>query len=168
MTKMLEPIIAEMQQEAATTRRLLERVPDAKLTFKPHHTCMTMGQLAIHTATIPGVLTGLAQLEEFDAVNAKFDPPQPASTAEILKAFDESIATAEKNLSGMTDSSATGNFRMLAKGREVFVIPRMGMLRAIVLNHWYHHRGQLSVYLRMLEVPIPVIYGRSADENPFA
>jgi uncharacterized damage-inducible protein DinB len=168
MTTIVEPIIAEMQQEAIATRRLLERVPDAKLTFKPHHTCMTLGQLAIHTATIPGALTGLAQLEEFDTVNANFNPPQPASTAEILKAFDESIATAEKNLSAMTEAAAMGNFRMLAKGREVFVIPRMGMLRTIALNHWYHHRGQLSVYLRMLEVPIPVIYGRSADENPFA
>jgi len=168
MTKMVEPIIAEMQREAATTRRLLERVPDAKLTWKPHHTSMTLGQLAIHTATIPGVLTGLAQLEEFDTVNANFDPPQPATTAEILTAFDGSIATAQENLSNMTESAAMGNFRMLAKGKEVFVIPRMGMLRAIVLNHWYHHRGQLSVYLRMLEVPIPVIYGRSADENPFA
>ena len=168
MTTTLEPMIAELQQEAATTRRLLERVPDAKLTWKPHHTSMTLGQLAIHTATIPGVLTGLAQLDEFDTVNAKFDPPQPNSTAEILTAFDDSIATAQENLSGMTESAAMGNFRMLAKGREVFVIPRMGMLRAIVLNHWYHHRGQLSVFLRMLEVPIPVIYGRSADENPFA
>ncbi len=168
MTGMLEPILAEMQQEAVTTRRLLERVPDAKLTFKPHHTCMTLGQLALHTATIPGVLTGLAQLEEFDAANAQFSPPQPGSTAEILAAFDDSLATARENLGKMTESAALGNFRMLAKGREVFVIPRMGMLRAIVLNHWYHHRGQLSVYLRMLEVPIPVIYGRSADENPFA
>lgn len=168
MTKMLEPMMNEMQQEGTTTKRLLERVPDGKLTWKPHHTSMTLGQLAIHTAMIPGVLTKLAQLGEFDTVNANFTPPQPNNTKEILTAFDESMASAQENLSGMTESGAMGNFRMMSKGREVFVIPRMGMLRSIVLNHWYHHRGQLSVYLRMLEVPIPVIYGRSADENPFA
>jgi len=160
--------MTEMDQEAVTTRRLLERVPEAKLTFKPHHTSLTLGQLALHTAMIPGALTKLAQLDEFDTVNANFNPPQPNSTEEILTAFDGSIAAARENLSGMTESAATGNFRMMSKGREVFVIPRMGVLRGIVLNHWYHHRGQLSVYLRMLEVPIPVIYGRSADENPFA
>jgi uncharacterized damage-inducible protein DinB len=168
MLTILEPMMGELQQEAATTKRLLERVPDSKLTWKPHPTSMTLGQLAIHTAMIPGTLTGLAQLDEFDAVNANFTPPQPNSTQEILAAFDESIATAQANLSGMTEAAVLGNFRMMANGKEVFTLPRVGMLRAIALNHWYHHRGQLSVYLRMLEVPIPVIYGRSADENPFA
>jgi uncharacterized damage-inducible protein DinB len=168
MTKMLEPMMAELQQEAATTKRLLERVPDGKLTWKPHHTSMTLGQLAFHVATIPGALTKLAQLDEFDTVNANFTPSQPNSTDEIMTAFDGSIAAANENLSGMSEAAAMGTFRMMSKGREVFAMPRMGMLRAIALNHWYHHRGQLSVYLRMLEVPMPVIYGRSADENPFA
>src|ERR1035438_5389566 len=123
MVKMLEPMMGEMQQEAATTKRLLERVPDAHLMWKPHHTSMTLGQLAIHTATIPGVLTKLAQLEEFDTVNANFTPPQPNSTEEILTAFDGSIAEAQANLGGMTEAAAMGTFRMMSKGREVFTIP---------------------------------------------
>ena len=168
MPTMLEPMMSELDQEAATTKRLLQRVPADQLTWRPHRKSMTLGQLALHVAMIPGALSKLAQLEEFDSANANFDPPQPQSTAEICKAFEESLSAAHENLKAMTDASAGGTWRMGSKGREVLAMPRVTMLRGIMLNHWYHHRGQLSVYLRMLDVPIPVIYGRSADENPFA
>ena len=168
MTKMLEPMINEIQQEAVTTRVILERVPADKLSWKPHPKSMSLGQLALHIAAIPGGLSKLAQLEEFDVANANFNPPEPKDAGEILSTLDSSLKAAKEYLGGINESTAMGNWRMTSKGKEVCTIPRVAMLRSIMLNHWYHHRGQLSVYLRLLDVPVPVIYGRSADENPFA
>jgi uncharacterized damage-inducible protein DinB len=168
MTKMLEPMIRKIQQEAVITRTVLERVPADKLAWKPHPKSMSLGQLALHIAAIPGGLSKRAQLEEFDVANANFNPPEPKDSNEILSTLDASVKAAKDYLGGISDSTAVGNWRMTSKGKEVFTVPRVAMLRSIMLNHWYHHRGQLSVYLRLLEVPVPVIYGRSADENPFA
>jgi uncharacterized damage-inducible protein DinB len=168
MIKMLEPMCGEIVQEAAITRRVLERVPADKLTWKPHPKSMSLGQLAMHVAGIPGAIAGIAELDEFDAAAANFDPPNPKNAGEILAALDSSVETAQKYLAGLSESSAMETWRAMANGREVMAIPRAALLRSIMLNHWYHHRGQLSVYLRLLEVPVPVIYGRSADENPFA
>jgi uncharacterized damage-inducible protein DinB len=110
----------------------------------------------------------LAQQEGLDTSQANFDPPPPGDAKQILTAFEASIKATEENLGGLSESTAVGNWRLTSKRKEVFTVPRVGLLRTIMLNHWYHHRGQLSVYLRLLEVPVPVIYGRSADENPFA
>jgi uncharacterized damage-inducible protein DinB len=104
----------------------------------------------------------------FDAGKANFDAPAPSDTKQVHAALDESIRTAEECLGSMSDQTAMGNWRLTVHGKEAFTQPRIAVLRSIVLNHWYHHRGQLSVYLRLLDVPVPVIYGRSADENPFA
>ena|SRR5258707_7476358 len=165
---MIEPMLNELRQEAATTRRVLERVPGEKLAWKPHQKSMSLGQLALHVASIPRDLVMLAQLDEFDASPANFDPPEAKSVEEILAALDVSVKTAEDYLAGIDDETAMTSWRLTARGKEVFTVPRAGLLRSIMLNHWYHHRGQLSVYLRLLEVPVPAIYGRSADENPFA
>ena len=165
---MLDSLINELRQEALTTKRVLERLPEEKLSWKPHETSMSLGQLSLHVASIPGNVTRLAQLNAFDASDANFIPPQPESVEQILSAFDESLNSAESYLSGLDDKAATDTWRLTSKGEEVFSMPRISMLRTIMLNHWYHHRGQLAVYLRLLEVPVPVIYGRSADENPFA
>lgn len=164
---MLDSMLNELRQEAATTRRVLERVPEEKLSWKPHPKSLSLGQLSLHVASIPGDLVGLAQLEEFDASQANFVPPEADSIDQILTALDTSVRTAENYLSGLDDKTAAGDWRLTLRGEEVFSIPRIGMLRTIMLNHWYHHRGQLAVYLRLLEVPVPVIYGRSADEDPF-
>lgn len=161
-------MLEELQQEAATTRRILERVPGDKLSWAPHPKSMTLGQLALHVASIPGAISGLAQLDEFDASAANFSPPAAASKDEVMAAFDDAIAKASAYLGGLTPEAAAAPWRLTMRGNEVFTVPRAGMLRSILLNHWYHHRGQLSVYLRLLDVPVPVIYGRSADENPFA
>jgi uncharacterized damage-inducible protein DinB len=168
MIKMLEPMMSEIQQEGVITKRVLERVPGDKLSWRPHPKSMSLGQLALHIATIPGNLSKLAQLEGFDASAANFDPPAPNNANEILTALDTSLKAAEEYLGGVSESAVMGNWCLTSKGKEVFIIPRVGLLRTIMLNHWYHHRGQLSVYLRLLEVPVPVIYGRSADENPLA
>jgi uncharacterized damage-inducible protein DinB len=167
MTKMMEPVVGELQQEAATTKRVLERVPSDKLGWKPHPKSMSLGQLAMHVATIPGGISKLAQVDEFEVNPASFNQPAPKDAAEILAALEASVKAAEEYLGGVSDSAALGNWRATANGKEVMAMPRAAMLRALMLNHWYHHRGQLSVYLRLLEVPVPTIYGPSADENPF-
>ena len=167
MNKMLEPMLSEFREEAKITRRVLDRVPADKLAWRPHPKSMSLGQLALHIASIPGRTSKLAQLEEFDASQAAFDPLAAADLKQIHAAFDQSVRSAEECLGSMTDEAAVGNWRLTFRGKEVFTQPRAEVLRSVMLNHWYHHRGQLSVYLRLLEVPVPVIYGRSADENPF-
>jgi uncharacterized damage-inducible protein DinB len=168
MTPTLQPMLNEFREEAAITRRVLARIPADKLTWKPHAKSMTLGQLAMHIATVPGALSKIAQLDEFDAGQANFTPPQPKTLEEIQAALEESIRDAEECIGGMTEQRAMGTWRLLVNGKQAASQPRVGVLRSIMLNHWYHHRGQLSVYLRLLDVPVPVIYGRSADENPFA
>ncbi len=168
MSKIMEPMMSEIDQEAATTKRVLERVPGDKLTWKPHTKSMSLGQLAMHVATIPGGITKLAQVDNFEIDPAAFVPPNPKNTAEILAALDASVQAAKEYLGGVSESAATAKWRLTLQGKEIMAMPRAVMLRSIMLNHWYHHRGQLSVYLRLLEVPVPSIYGPSADENPMA
>jgi uncharacterized damage-inducible protein DinB len=168
MTPMVDPMLKEFREEAATTKRVLERVPADKLTWKPHRKSMSLGQLALHIASVPGSLARISQLDEFDVAQANFDPPAPKDVEQIHAALQESIRSAEECLSGMNEQKAMGNWRLTTNGKQIFNRPRVEVIRSIMLNHWYHHRGQLSVYLRMLDVPVPVIYGRSADENPFA
>ncbi|HTW32092.1 MAG TPA: DinB family protein [Candidatus Sulfotelmatobacter sp.] len=165
---LIEPILAELHEEAAITKRVLQRVPADKLAWRPHAKSMSLGQLAQHVATIPGGLARLVSQDSFDVTQGNFNPPQPASLDEILAAHEQSIRDAEQLLQGMSDQQATAGWRLLRNGAEVFTRRRIEVLRSIMLNHWYHHRGQLSVYLRLLDIPVPVIYGRSADENPFA
>ena len=158
---------AELEQEAQITSRVLARVPDEKLTWKPHPKSMTLGQLALHTATIPGNIAGITTPDTFELDPSRFgNSPQPASVAEIHKAFDESLSAAKTYLAGLNDEKSEALWRLKAGDREVMAIPRKWALRTIMFNHLYHHRGQLSVYLRLLEIPVPVIYGASADENP--
>jgi uncharacterized damage-inducible protein DinB len=165
---MTDRLLNELHQEAAITRRVLERVPGDKLEWRPHPKSMSLGQLAMHVASIPGNLSGLVQVDEFDASQANFTPPSPSSVEEILTAHDGSLRAAQDYLGGVDEQTARESWRLTFKGKEVFTAPRGGVIRSLMLNHWYHHRGQLSVYLRLLDIPVPVIYGRSADENPFA
>ncbi len=168
MIPMSQAMLVEIQQEAATTRRVLERVPENKLAWRPHKKSMTLGQLALHTAEVPGAIAKISEPDEFDASQANFGPKQPESLGEIFAAHDESVRAAEDCLQALTQEKANATWRLKMGTKEVLTIPRAGLLRAIMLNHWYHHRGQLSVYLRLLDVPLPSIYGPSADENPFA
>lgn len=161
-----EAFVQELEQEARTTRRVLERVPDAHLAWKPHAKSWSLGQLALHIATVPG---GVASLVTAPSVHApNFVQPAATRAAELLPALDQSIAQAKGVLQDLDDASMGAIFRIMVGDQEVMALPRAAFLRAIMLNHWYHHRGQLSVYLRELNVPVPSIYGPSADENPFA
>src|SRR2546428_5884193 len=150
MIESMETMLNELHQEAATTRRLLERVPGDKLSWKPHRKSMSLGQLALHVASIPGDLARLAQLDEFDAAQANFEPATPNNVKELLTALDASLGAAEEYLHRINDATAAGVWRLTLRGKEVFTTPRSGLLRSLMLNHWYHHRGQLSVYLRLL------------------
>ena len=161
-------MLGEFREEVAITRRVLDRVPEDKLTWKPHPKSMTLGQLAGHIAAIPGRISCWAHEDGFDVLTGSFVPPQPTSRQEILEAFEQSVRDADQNLEGLTDESLAETFRLVRGDREIFQQPRSAVLRTVMLNHWYHHRGQLSVYLRLLDVPLPVIYGRSADADPFA
>jgi uncharacterized damage-inducible protein DinB len=165
---MPDSLLNELYQEAAVTRRVLERVPGDKLEWRPHPKSMSLGQLGMHVASIPGNLSRLVQANEFDASQANFTPPSPSSVEEILTAHDESLRAAQDYLGSVDEQTSRESWRLTFKGKAVFTAPRGGVIRSLMLNHWYHHRGQLSVYLRLLDVPVPVIYGRSADENPFA
>jgi len=167
MATMLDPMLSEFREEVVITRRILDRVPADKLSWKPHEKSMSLGQLAIHIAQVPGSLARIAQQDGFDVSQGNFVPTPPKDLQEIHAAFEQSVRDAEACLAGMSDQKAQGNWCLKLKDKELFTKPRIGVLRSIMLNHWYHHRGQLSVYLRMLEVPVPVIYGRSADESPF-
>jgi len=161
----IDGMLMELEQEAKTTRRVLERVPGDQLGWKPHKKARTLGELALHVASTPGAVATLACESEIQAPDFRDQAPQ--SAAELIPALDESVATAKRLLASMDDARLSETWRVKRNGQEVLAIPRAALLRSIMLNHWYHHRGQLSVYLSELGVPIPSIYGPSADENPF-
>jgi uncharacterized damage-inducible protein DinB len=159
-------ILAELEREAPATRRALARVPMEKLDWRPHPKSMSVGQLAIHVAGIPGNLARLSQGPGFDVASRPPGPPaQPEPNVDLVRHLDEGLAQARAILSTWTDADAEATWRLSNGDKEVFAIPRRQMVRTMLLNHWYHHRGQLQVYLRLLDVPVPVVYGRSADEG---
>jgi uncharacterized damage-inducible protein DinB len=168
MTKMMEPIIHEFRAEAKTTERVLKTVPNEKLRWKPHPKSLSLGQLALHIATVPGATARMLQKDEHEVNPDAFRFQDPQSTEEIRGTFQQSVKDAETFLCGLSEEQAMGRFTLKAGGRKIFTEPRLGVVRMIMLSHLYHHRGQLSVYLRLLDVPVPSIYGPSADENPFA
>ena len=162
---LIDGMLQELEREAHTTRRVLERVPDDQLSWRPHKTARTLGELALHIATVPGAVAQLASQSPAQA--PQFTDPAPRSAAELVPALNESIAKAKQVLGGMDDETLGATWRLMHGERELLAMPRAAILRNIMLNHWYHHRGQLTVYLRQLGVPIPSVYGPSADENPF-
>jgi uncharacterized damage-inducible protein DinB len=163
---LIDGLLQELEAEAQTTRRVLERVPDDQLRWRPHEKARTLGELALHVAIVPGsVAEFVASPSPVQA--PQFIDPSPKSASELIPALDRSVAKAKEVLGGMDDAAIMATWRMLNGEREVFAVPRMAMLRSVMLNHWYHHRGQLTAYLRQLGVPVPSIYGPSADENPF-
>ena len=164
---LIDGMLQELEQETQTTRRVLARVPDNQLAWRPHEKARTLGELALHVAMVPG---GVAELvaSPSPAQAPQFADPSPKSVSELSPALDQSIAKAKAALGGMDDAALMTTWRLMQGDRELLAVPRATMLRSVMLNHWYHHRGQLTVYLRELGVPIPSIYGPSADENPFA
>lgn len=163
---MAQMLLAEFEQEAQTTRKFLERLPDDKLEWRPHAKSMTAGQLALHIAVSPGQVVRMAQESEVSVPDFNRPNPQPANTREILSALDETIATVREVLPRFSDEQLQAVWKMKAGGKEVLAMPRAALLRSILLNHWYHHRGQFGVYLRLLGAKVPSSYGPSGDELP--
>jgi uncharacterized damage-inducible protein DinB len=160
-----QSLLSEFETQAPITRRFLERLPEDKLTWKPHEKSMSAGQLAYHLAFIPGGVIRFVQNNPVQAPDfAGF--PQPASRQEILAKYDESIAAVRDLLPKFDDASMRETWRMVSGGREVLAQPRGEFLRDVMFSHWYQHRGQFCVYLRLLNVAVPASWGPSADEAP--
>ncbi len=162
----MQELLQELDQEARKTRQVLERVPEGRLDWRPHDKSLTLGQLAMHVATLPGAIAALSAVETFD-VRTQIPRPSASSTAELLETLERSVADATARLGAMRDADLALPWRMTRGGRELFAITRGALLRTILFNHWYHHRGQLTVYLRQTGAPVPAIYGDSADEPAF-
>ncbi len=161
-----DSFISELQMEAATTRRLLACVPEGKMDWQPHPRAMALGQLVQHVAEIPS-MTLMMEQDSLDM--SDFHPPALAvSSAAAVATLDAAVESAVASLGRVDDAKAMGSWSLMQGDRTIVTMPRTALYRSILLNHWYHHRGQLSTYLRMLDVKLPSIYGPSADENPFA
>lgn len=159
-----DALLAEYDHEMGTTRKLLARVPEDKLAWKPHEKSMTLGGLATHLANLPN--WGGAILNEacFDLADAPQHLPEERSRDAILKMFDESTRRT-RGWMDKTDAEYQGMWVLKRDGQEVFSLPRAAAFKSFVINHMIHHRGQLSVYLRLNDVPVPAIYGPTADEG---
>lgn len=164
--RLVDPILMELDQEAEITKRLLDIIPEDKLSWRPHPKAKSLGELAMHVATLQG---GVAEISQLDTKEAGDFPPDVGaiSRAQILAAFAESLQKAKDIVSATDDARAMAEWRLTKDGQTLLSMPRMGFWRSILLNHNYHHRGQLSAYLRELDIPLPSIYGPSADTNPF-
>ena len=165
-TTIADAIVMEMDQEAETTKRLFGVIPEDKLDWRPHPKAKTLGELAMHIAQIP---RGVAELADMDVAEVPNLLPDPkfSTRAELLSAFAESLEKGKAIVGATDDSRAMAEWKLVKGDKVVLAMPRAAFWRAILLNHNYHHRGQLSTYLRQLDVVLPSIYGPSADVNPF-
>ncbi len=160
-----QSLLDEFEVQAPITRRFLERMPEDRLTWKPHEKSMSAGQLALHLATVPGAVIRFVQADSGQAPDFT-QIPQPATRAEVLRTLDESIAAVRAQLPNLNDTAMNKTFRVMAGEQEIMAQPRHQFIRDILLSHWYQHRGQFSVYLRLLGIPVPACWGPSADESP--
>ena len=161
-------LLPEFDMEMDSTRRTLERVPDDKFDWKPHEKCGTLGWMASHVATLPHWAKITMQQDSLDIAPAEgptFVLPKPASRKELLEIFDKNRAEARAALAAGTDATYAQPWALLMGGKELFSEPRSAVLRRMVFNHLIHHRGQLTMYLRLLDVPVPGLYGPSAEEQ---
>jgi uncharacterized damage-inducible protein DinB len=160
-----QALLSEFERELGTTRKFLERVPEERLTWRPHEKSMTAGQLALHIATVPSGVLELALPDESSPPDFSAGMPQPATVREVLDALDQSAAQVRQTLPTIDDCRMRETFKVVKDGRTLLSMPRADFLRSIMLNHWYHHRGQFGVYLRLLGSAVPSSYGPSGDEQ---
>ena len=160
-----QSFIPELQHESSSTRKMLEKVPAEKFGWKPHQKSMTLGRLAGHVAEIPDWLTIILTTDEFDIASGTFQRTIPETSEELMEKFERSYKKALETLQAATDESLMQKWTFKKAGHTVFSVPRIAALRSFVISHFIHHRGQLSVYLRLLDVPVPGMYGPSGDEQ---
>lgn len=161
---MRDGLLAEYDHETATTRKLLARVPDDRLSWKPHARSMSLGALATHISQLPRWGDVILNGAQFDLSEAPPPPADESSAARLLAAFDGHVRATRASLD-KSDAELSAMWTLRRSGQEIFSMPRAGAFRSFVLYHLVHHRGQLSVYLRLNEIPVPAIYGPSADEH---
>jgi uncharacterized damage-inducible protein DinB len=159
-----DALLPEYDREVATTRRLLERVPDGKFDWKPHQKSMSLGELASHLATMLSWGSMTLNAPEFD-IRGEYRSPSLGTRAELLASFDREAAAMRAALAGKNDAELMAPWSLKREGKAMFTMPKAAVLRSFVMNHMVHHRGQLSVYLRLNDVPVPSMYGPSADEQ---
>ena len=162
----VDALLPEFDHEMTTTRKVLERVPEDKFDWKPHTKSFSLGALAAHVAGLPAWGTETLTQSEVDVAGSQ-PPAAPPSKAELMATFDTNVATTRSALAGKTDGELMATWTLKRGGKAIFSMPKANVLRSFVLSHLIHHRGQLSVYLRLLDVPVPSIYGPSADEPSF-
>jgi uncharacterized damage-inducible protein DinB len=163
-------LLPEFDHEMANTRKTLERVPDDKFSWKPHEKSMALGGLSTHLANIPSWTAMTFDRDELDLAPAGGEPyrlPEAKSRDEVLAAFDKNVASARAALEAATDENWQGKWSLLMGGKTIFTLPRTAVMRGFIMSHMIHHRAQLGVYLRLLDIPVPSIYGPSADEGSF-
>ena len=159
-----DTLLPEFDNEMATTRKVLERVLDDKLTWKPHPKSWDMAHLAHHIANLPNWATETMKTDSIDYTN--YQPPAaPESSEEILAILDKNVVAARAVLASAGNDAYLQNWSLTANGQTFFTMPRVAVLRSFVMNHMIHHRGQLCVYLRLNDIPVPAVYGPSADES---
>jgi len=162
-----QSLLPEFDQEMQNTRKVLERCPDEKWSWKPHEKSGTLGWLAGHVANMVSWLPYTIQTEELDYApvgGPSYEPPKITNRKELLAEFDKNVKDAKSALQSVSDAEMLKSWRLLAGGQEIFAMPRIAAIRGMVLNHHIHHRAQLTVYLRLLNVAVPGLYGPSADE----
>jgi len=162
-----DALLPEFDQEAATTRKVLERCPEARFAWRPHPKSWTMGELATHVANMPGWAVETLTKDELDYAPPGAPPykEEPIATSkELLERYDKNVAAARAALTKTENEQFMANWTLLAGGQPVFTMPRVTVIRSFVMNHNVHHRAQLGVYLRLNDVPVPQMYGPTADE----
>lgn len=165
-----ESLLPEFDQEMANTRKTLERVPDEKSDFKPHAKSGSMGWLAAHLANLPLWAAVTLQQDSLDLEppgGQTFQLPSPKTREEVLEVFDKHVAQARQGIASASDAQMMKPWSLLKGGQKLMTMPKIAVLRGFVLNHIIHHRGQLTVYLRLNDLPVPALYGPSADEGSF-
>jgi uncharacterized damage-inducible protein DinB len=159
-----QKIASELKHEAVSTTKMLERLPADKLDWKPHEKSMTLGLLASHTAELFGFITKVLTSDEINFAANNYMPTVVKSSEEAVALFKDKLASALNELEKITDEKLMENWTMRNGDHVIFTMPRIAAIRGVGISHFIHHRGQLSVYLRMLDIPVPSIYGPSADE----
>lgn len=165
-----QSMLPEFDQEMQSTRKVLERVPDDKWDWKPHEKSGTVGWYAWHISNLPGWTTMTIKVNELDVApknGAGPAQPKPENRQQALAQFDKDVAEGRAALSTVSDADMMANWSLLMGGQTLFTMPRVAVLRGMVMNHLIHHRGQLTVYFRMLDIPVPGLYGPSGDEKDF-
>lgn len=159
-----QAFIAELKHEAASTKRILERVPEGKFDWKPHEKSMTLGRLTSHVAELPGFLNSILTMDEVDFAKGHYKPSHANTPEELMSVFQEKIDEVMATLQNTSDEKMNESFTLRSGDHVIATVPRKVAVRSMALNHILHHRGQIAVYLRLLDVPVPGLYGPSADE----